>query len=63
MEHRKNEKPEKQIHSVGYVAALLGKCDRTLYRAIRAGRIRVIRFNNSLGIPADEVKRICEKGF
>jgi len=63
VEHKKNEKPENQIHSVGYVAGLIDRCPRTIYRAIKAGKIRVIRFNNSLGIPADEVKRICERGF
>jgi excisionase family DNA binding protein len=63
MEHKKSEKPEKQILSVGYVAGLLGKCNRTIYRAVKAGKIRAVRFGGSVGIPADEVKRICERGF
>ncbi len=64
MERKKNEKPEKQIYSIGYVAGLIGKCDRTIYRAVKDGKIKAIRFGStSLGIPADEVKRICERGF
>lgn len=63
MDRKNTEKPEKQIQSVGYVAALIGKCPRTLYRAIRQGRIKAIRFGTSLGIPADEVKRLCERGY
>ena len=63
MERRKKEKPEQKIYTVGYAGALLGKCDRTLYRAIKAGKIQVIRMGGSIGISADEVKRICERGF
>ena len=63
MEHRETEKPEKQIHSVRDVSGWIGKCPRTVYRAIKDGKIRVIRFGASLGIPDDEVKRILERGF
>jgi excisionase family DNA binding protein len=63
VERNGKQKPLPQIQSVGYVAALISKSPRTIYRAIDAGKIRVIRFGNSLGIPADEVRRICEKGF
>jgi excisionase family DNA binding protein len=63
MECRKKTKPEQKIYSVGYVGALLGKCDRTLYRAIRAGKIQAIRMGGSIGISESELQRICERGF
>jgi IS30 family transposase len=63
VEHGETEKPEKQIHSVRDVSGRIGKCPRTIYRAIKANKIRVIRFGASLGIPDDEVRRILERGF
>jgi len=63
VEHKKNEKPEKQFQSVGYVANVIGKCRRTIYRAIKDGKIKAVTFGTSVMIPASEVKRICEKGF
>jgi excisionase family DNA binding protein len=63
VEHKKNEKPEPQFHSVRDVAAILGKCPRTVYRAVNAAKIKVIRCGSSVLIPSSEVKRICERGF
>ncbi|MGO9863042.1 MAG: helix-turn-helix domain-containing protein [Terriglobales bacterium] len=63
MEHKKNEKPEPEFHSVGYVAAVLGLCPRTVYRACNAGKIKVIRCGASVLIPTSEVRRVAEKGF
>jgi excisionase family DNA binding protein len=63
MEHKKTKKPAKEFHSVGYVAGVIGKCPRTVYRAIRSKKIESVRFGASVMIPADELKRICEQGF
>lgn len=59
----KKEKPEQQFQSVGYVAALIDKCPRTVYRAIRSGRITAVRFGASVMISRREVERIVAKGF
>jgi len=63
VEHKKNEKPEKQFHSVRDVAAVIGKCPRTVYRAVNAGKIKAIRCGASVLISADELRVICSKGF
>lgn len=63
MERKKNEKPEQQFQSVGYVAALIDKCPRTLYRGIKTGKITAVRFGASVMIPRREVERILQKGF
>ena len=63
MNRNKPERPEKQFHSVGEVAAVLDKCPRTIYRAVSAGKIRAIRCGASVLIPADELRIICAKGF
>lgn len=63
MGHKQTETPTKEFHSVGYVAEVIGKCRRTVYRAIKDGKIRAITFGASVMIPADELKRIVTKGF
>jgi excisionase family DNA binding protein len=63
MEHKRTERPEKQFHSVGEVAAVLDKCPRTIYRAVNAGKIKAIRCGTSVLIPAEELRRVCEQGF
>jgi hypothetical protein len=63
MERKKTKRPEKQIDSVGDVSAMIGKHPRTIYRAIKTGRIKTIRLGASIGIPHAEVERILAKGF
>jgi excisionase family DNA binding protein len=63
MGHKQTDPPAKEFLTVGYVAEVIGKCRRTVYRAIKDGKIRAITFGASVMIPADELKRICERGF
>lgn len=63
MERKRTNEPEKQIDSVRDVSAMTGKHPRTIYRAIKTGRIRTIRLGASIGIPHAEVRRILERGF
>lgn len=56
-------KPERLLHSIRYAAAVTGLCYRTLWRYAKDKRIQTIRCGASVMIPADELKRICEKGF
>jgi excisionase family DNA binding protein len=63
MERQKTEKPASEFVSVGYVADLIGKCRRTIYRAIKDGKIKAVTFGTSVMVPASEVKKICERGF
>lgn len=63
MERTKTEKPEKQMHSIGYVSAVTGKCYRTIHRAVQDGKIKAVRLGGSVMIPAGELRRICERGF
>ena len=63
MERKKAVPPAKEFITVGYVAGVTGKCRRTIYQAIKDGKIKAISFGASVMIPADELKRICERGF
>lgn len=63
MERTKAEKPAKQMHSIGDVSAVTGKCYRTIHRAIKEGKIKAVRLGGSVMIPAVELRRICERGF
>ena len=57
------KKPEKQMHSVGDVATVTGKCYATIHRAIKRGKIKTVRLGGSVMVPAHELRRICERGF
>lgn len=37
--------------------------ERTVYRMIYAGEIRIIRFRERIRIPAEEVRALEERGF
>jgi excisionase family DNA binding protein len=63
MGHKEADTPTKEFHTVGYVAGVIGKCPRTVYRAIKNGKIKAVTFGSSVMVPADELKRICERGF
>jgi excisionase family DNA binding protein len=63
MEHKKGAPPTKEFHSVGHVAEVIGKCRRTVYRAVKEKKIKSVRFGASVMIPADELQRILVKGF
>ena len=54
---------EKEFESVTDVARRIGKCYRTVHRAVQAGKIKSIRFGGSLMIPRREVEKILERGF
>jgi len=57
------KKPERQMHSIGDVSAVTGKCYATIHRAIKRGKIKTIRLGGSVMIPTSELRRICERGF
>jgi len=66
MRNRKKDtaaRPERDLFPIKDVADRLSLCYRSVHRAVREGRIKSIRIGGSVRIPADELKRICEKGF
>lgn len=54
---------QKEFDSIREFCQRTGKCYRTIHRAIKDGKIRVIRFGGSVMIPRQEVERILMKGF
>lgn len=56
-------KTEKLLHSIKETSAATGFCYRTIWRYVKAGRIRSVRCGGSVMIPAVELQRIVEKGF
>lgn len=63
MGHKQTEPPTKEFHTVGYVAGVIGMCPRTLYRAIKSGKIKALTFGSSLMIHQKEFERITQRGF
>jgi excisionase family DNA binding protein len=59
------DKPENQreFDSIRELSLKTGKCYRTIHRAVKAGKIKAIRFGGSLMIPRREVERILQRGF
>jgi excisionase family DNA binding protein len=55
--------PASEFESLKRLAQLTGKTYRTIHRATRAGKIRVVRFGGSVMVPRREVERILEHGW
>jgi excisionase family DNA binding protein len=57
------EQTQARFQSPRELATLTGKTYRTIQRAIKAGKIRTIRFGGSVMILSSEIKRILEHGW
>jgi len=58
----KQENP-REFESIRELSAKTGMCYRTIHRAVKAGKIRAVRFGGSLLIHRDEIARILQRGF
>jgi excisionase family DNA binding protein len=58
-----NQEVPREFDSLRELAQRTGKTYRTLHRAVKAGKIKVVRFGGSVMVPKREVARILEKGF
>ena len=54
---------QKEFESIRELAARTDKCYRTIHRAVKAGKIKSVRFGGSVMIPRREVERILQRGF
>lgn len=54
---------KKEFHTIKEMSAVTGLCYRTIWRYVKAGRIRAVRMGGSIGIPAAELEKILSKGF
>jgi excisionase family DNA binding protein len=54
---------EREFESLRWVAEKTGKSYRTIHRAVRAGKIKTIRFGGSVMVSKQEVARVLTKGF
>ncbi len=53
----------KELDSVRELSQRTGKADRTLHRAVRAGKIKTVRLGGSVMVPRREVDRILAQGY
>lgn len=60
---RGTEKKTREFESLRELSERTGKNYRTLHRAVRAGKIKVIRFGGSIMVPKAEVERVLQHGF
>jgi excisionase family DNA binding protein len=60
---RVNQHAAKEFNSLRELSELTGKTYRTLHRAVRAGKIKIVRFGGSVMVPKREVERILAHGF
>jgi excisionase family DNA binding protein len=54
---------EKRAESLKQVATSFGVSYDTFFRAVKSGKIRVIRFGTRLFVPADEIERLSREGL
>ena len=54
---------QREFESIRGLSERTGKCYRTIHRAIKSGKIKVVRLGASVMIPRREVERILERGF
>jgi excisionase family DNA binding protein len=54
---------EREFESIQELSERTGKCYRTIHRAIKAGKIKAVRFGGSVMIPRREVDRVFQRGF
>jgi len=57
------QKNQREFESLRELSVKTGKCYRTIHRAVKAGKIKCVRFGGSLMIPRHEVERILQRGF
>lgn len=60
---RVNQQAAKEFDSLRKLSERTGKTYRTLHRAVKAGKIKTIRFGGSVMVPRREVERILAHGF
>lgn len=60
---RDNQQVPKEFESLRELAQRTGKTYRTLHRAVRARKIKTVRFGGSVMVPKAEVSRILTHGF
>jgi excisionase family DNA binding protein len=60
---RDNQQVPKEFESLRELAQRTGKTYRTLHRAVRAGKIKTVRFGGSVMVNKAEVSRILTHGF
>ena len=53
----------KEFDSLRELSERTGKTYRTLHRAVKAGKIKTVRFGGSVMVPRREVERILAQGF
>ena len=58
-----NRQVEKEFNSLRELSQRMGKTYRTLHRAVKAGKIKTVRFGGSVMVPKREVDRILAHGF
>jgi excisionase family DNA binding protein len=57
------EAARKQFYSMRELAALTGRCYRTILRVVQEKKIRSLNFGHAVVIPADEVERVLKHGW
>jgi excisionase family DNA binding protein len=60
---RVKQQAAKEFDSLRELSERTGKTYRTLHRAVKAGKIKTIRFGGSVMVPRREVERILAQGF
>ena len=58
-----SQQVQKEFDSLRELSQRTGKTYRTLHRAVKAGKIKTVRFGGSVMVPRQEVERILERGF
>lgn len=58
-----NQQVAREFDSLRELSQRTGKTYRTLHRAVRAGKIKTVRFGGSVMVPKREVERILLHGF
>jgi excisionase family DNA binding protein len=61
--HRRKVEAEKAYLSLRELSQQLGVSYRHIHRAVKDGKVRVIRLGTVLRVPQHEVVRILEHGF
>ena len=54
---------EKEFSTIRELSQRIGKCYRTVHRAVQAGKIKSVRFGSSRLSPRSEVQRVLVRGF
>jgi excisionase family DNA binding protein len=60
---RDNQQVPREFESLRELSQRTGKTYRTLHRAVRAGKIKTVKFGGSVMVPKREVERILAHGF